>query len=39
VNVDKTVTATTDVVGGGKSLKSHIHTGVTSGSGTSGPPQ
>jgi hypothetical protein len=39
VNVDKTVTATTDVVGGGKSLKSHVHTGVTSGSGTSGPPQ
>nr|WP_172624046.1 Gp138 family membrane-puncturing spike protein [Rhodanobacter glycinis] len=39
VNVDKTVTATTDVLGGGKSLKSHVHTGVTSGSGTSGPPQ
>lgn len=39
VNCDKTVTATTDVLGGGKSLKSHIHTGVTSGGGTSGPPQ
>lgn len=39
VNVDKTLTATTDVVGGGKSLKTHIHTGVTSGGGTSGPPQ
>ena len=39
VNCDKTVTATTDVVGGGKSLNSHVHTGVTTGSGTSGPPQ
>ena len=39
VNCDKTVTATTDVIGGGKSLKTHVHTGVTTGSGTSGPPQ
>lgn len=39
VNVDKTVTATTDVVGGGISLKTHVHTGVTSGSSASGPPQ
>jgi len=39
VNCDKTVTATTDVMGGGKSLKTHVHTGVTSGGGTSGPPQ
>lgn len=38
VNVDKTVTATTDVVGGGKSLKTHTHSGVTTGGGTSGPP-
>lgn len=33
-----TMTATTDVVGGGKHLKTHTHSGVTSGSGTSGPP-
>jgi hypothetical protein len=39
VNCDKTVTATPDVVGGGKSLKTHVHTGVTTGGGTSGPPQ
>ena len=39
VNCDKTVTASTDVVGGGKSLKTHVHTGVQSGSSTSGPPQ
>lgn len=39
VNVDQTVTANTDVVGGGKSLKTHVHTGVQSGSSTSGPPQ
>lgn len=38
VQVDQTLTATTDVVGGGKSLKTHIHSGVTTGSGTSGPP-
>ena len=37
--VSKTLTATTDVVGGGKSLKGHLHTGVTSGGGVSGPPQ
>lgn len=34
-----TVTATTDVVGGGKSLKGHKHTGVQAGGGVSGPPQ
>lgn len=33
-----TVTANTDVVGGGKSLKTHTHGGVQTGSGTSGPP-
>lgn len=39
VQVDKTLTATTDVVGGGKSLKGHTHGGVASGSASSGPPQ
>lgn len=38
VQVDKTLTATTDVIGGGKSLKNHLHTGVTSGTSNSGPP-
>lgn len=38
-SVSKTLTATTDVVGGGKSLKGHKHTGVQSGSAVSGPPQ
>jgi len=33
-----TITGTTDVVGGGKSLKTHTHGGVQTGSGTSGPP-
>jgi hypothetical protein len=36
--VTGTLTATVDVVGGGKSLKTHTHTGVTTGSGTSGAP-
>jgi hypothetical protein len=31
VNVDQTVTATTDAVGGGKSLKNHTHGGVFAG--------
>ncbi len=39
VGVSKTLTAATDVVGGGKSLKGHKHTGVSAGSGVSGPPQ
>lgn len=39
MHCDTTLTADTDVVGGGKHLKTHVHTGVTSGSGTSGPPQ
>jgi phage baseplate assembly protein V len=34
-----TATADVDVVGGGKSLKDHKHTGVTAGAGVSGPPQ
>lgn len=33
-----TVTGAADVIGGGKSLKAHTHGGVTTGSGTSGPP-
>lgn len=32
-----TVTATTNVVGGGKSMTAHIHSGVTAGSGNTGP--
>lgn len=39
VQVDKTLTATTDVVGAGKSLKGHRHLGVTTGGGISGIPQ
>lgn len=39
VQVNKTLTATTDVVGGGKSLKGHKHTAVQAGGGVSGPPQ
>lgn len=38
VTVSKTLTATTDVVGGGKSLKGHTHGGVTTGGGTTGAP-
>lgn len=33
------VTSDDDVVGGGKSLKSHKHTGVVAGAAISGPPQ
>lgn len=33
-----TVTGDVDVVGGGKHLKTHTHTGVQTGGGTSGPP-
>lgn len=33
-----TITGTTDVIGGGKSLKTHTHGGVQTGTGTSGPP-
>lgn len=39
MHCDTTLTADTDVVGGGKSLTGHKHTGVTTGSGVSGPPQ
>lgn len=40
-NVDITgkLTATDDVIGGGKSLKSHKHTGVAAGASVSGVPQ
>ncbi|MFK3888494.1 phage baseplate assembly protein V [Sphingomonas sp. NPDC079357] len=34
-----TVTAATDVVAGGKSLKAHVHTKVQAGAAVSGPPQ
>lgn len=33
-----TVTATTDVVGGGKHLKTHVHSGVTAGGSNTGAP-
>jgi hypothetical protein len=33
-----TVTGTSDVVGGGKSLKTHKHSGVATGSSVTGPP-
>jgi hypothetical protein len=38
VGVTKTVTAQTDVVGGGKSLKNHVHAGVQTGGGSTQPP-
>lgn len=38
VEVQGTLTATTDVIGGGKSLKNHIHGGVTSGGSSTAPP-
>lgn len=38
VGVTGTVTASVDVVGGGKSLKTHTHGGVQTGAGTTGPP-
>lgn len=39
LTVTGTATAETDVIGGGKSLKSHKHTGVMVWGGVSGPPQ
>ncbi|WP_271165799.1 phage baseplate assembly protein V [Brevundimonas intermedia] len=39
LKVSGAVTADVDVVGGGKSLKGHKHTGVQTGSGVSGAPQ
>ena len=38
VAVDGTLTASTDVVGGGKSLKTHKHTGVQAGAAQTGEP-
>ena len=38
VNVAGTLTATTDVIGGGKSLKTHVHSGVTVGASNTGEP-
>ncbi len=38
LTVGDTATAATDVIGGGKSLKTHTHNGVTPGGGISGPP-
>ena len=38
VAVTGTLTASTDAIGGGKSLKNHSHTAVQGGGGTSGPP-
>ncbi len=38
VTSDATITAATDVVGGGKHLKTHTHGGVTTGLGTTGAP-
>lgn len=38
VSVTGTVTATVDVIGGGKSLKNHVHSGVEPGGGNSGAP-
>ena len=38
VSVTGTITASTDVVGGGKSLKGHKHSGVTAGGAQTGVP-
>ena len=38
VTIGGTATAAVDVIGGGKSLKSHVHTGVASGASNTGPP-
>lgn len=38
INMSGTLTATNDVVGGGKSLKSHVHGGVQTGGGTTSSP-
>jgi phage baseplate assembly protein V len=38
VQVDKTLTANTDVIGGGKSLKNHTHGNVQNGGGSTSPP-
>lgn len=38
VTASGTITGTTDVVGGGKSLKTHVHSGVTAGGANTGAP-
>lgn len=38
IDSDATITAATDVVGGGKHLKTHVHSGVQAGGSNSGPP-
>jgi len=38
INLSGTLTATTDVIGGGKSLKGHKHSGVQAGSAQTGTP-
>jgi len=38
LTVTGTITGDVDVIGGGKSLSSHTHGGVDTGTGTSGPP-
>ena len=38
VDITGKTTSTVDVIGGGKSLKTHTHLNVTPGSGVSGPP-
>lgn len=38
INASGTVTATTDVVGGGKHLATHVHAGVTAGTASTAPP-
>lgn len=38
ISCDGTVTGATDVVGGGKSLKSHVHSGVQAGGANTGAP-
>lgn len=39
IRITGKLTATDDVIGGGKSLKSHVHTGVQAGGGLTGAPQ
>ena len=38
ITVNGDITATGDVVGGGISLKTHVHSGVTSGGSNTGTP-
>ena len=38
ITLTGTLTGATDVIGGGKSLKTHVHTGVSTGSSNTGTP-